>query len=866
MFLQGRLLLVALLGAPLFTAACDEFECRNGACVGFRDICDGMDDCGDGTDELAAKCGANAVPLAVNQNVTVRVQYKAPHRAIAFRLCDAASCSSLTVDSFQPGGGMSYAAGTACNARARGCDMDFTHIDSSPSFVSGEYEFVVGRLPGKLAVWQKGHRRTAATVAAAPGMNRLRVEPLRWFADLEVQFSEGEAREMSQDTQARNVTGPEAKPLLRVGATVFRGQDWKWGSQDGSPPGPGEVVAYGTLMRATGIVGVRWQAGESNIYRMGAEGKYDLAVLDDGQAEDDADVTCPEFQCKSGGCARFLDRCDGFADCADKSDEDAATCRANTVSLPQGRNTTARVQYKSPQKYIEFHACGKHSCSHVDVHGLTPAGKLSYVLASDCNKNSRLCALNFTRLSEGDRFSSGELEFVVARRPGWMSIWRRSHPEDVATVKVSDDADTLQIQPGVWVSDIKVQYTPVEPSERSAAPPGSRVVTGPGALPLLKVGARVMRGRDWDWGNQDGSGLGRVTSKGLLMRLAGVVGVRWDNGHENVYRMDAGDDKFDLAVVVDASEFPGTADTADEDTSTIVEVADTADSESDEDAEALAATGVAVGSRVVRGKDWRWDDQDGNPPGEGVVVAVNSPVSGWVSVRWPSGKQYNYRMGEKRDLAVLGTAGTATPTQEPATTTETDSSVVETRTPTTSANTSTTTVSPSPSTSTSAPTTEWEWLRPDSPADNSQSEDDSDDEAVTESATTTMSSAAVEKVEEVEEVEAGRVAGAEAAARLKPCSRVVRGKDWQWGAQDGTPAGEGRVLGRVSNTGWVSVRWPSGDDNLYRMGADGKYDLDLLETDEAPSAEADPHCALDKTDVGDKSIQSQPEVIGTYSF
>lgn len=39
--------------------------------------------------------------------------------------------------------------------------------------------------------------------------------------------------------------------------------------------------------------------------------------------------------------------------------------------------------------------CGKHACSHVDVHGLTPAGKLSYVAARDCNKHSRSCALNF---------------------------------------------------------------------------------------------------------------------------------------------------------------------------------------------------------------------------------------------------------------------------------------------------------------------------------------------------------------------------------------------------------------------------------------------------------------------------------------
>lgn len=42
-------------------------------------------------------------------------------------------------------------------------------------------------------------------------------------------------------------------------------------------------------------------------------------------------------------------------------------------------------------------------------------------------------------------------------------MWRPGHPEDVATVRVDDDADTLQIQPGAWVSDIGVQYSGAAP-------------------------------------------------------------------------------------------------------------------------------------------------------------------------------------------------------------------------------------------------------------------------------------------------------------------------------------------------------------------------------------------------------------------
>ena len=61
---------------------------------------------------------------------------------------------------------------------------------------------------------------------------------------------------------------------------------------------------------------------------------------------------------------------------------------------------------------------------------------------------------------------------------------------------------------------------------------------GPG-LDLIKVGSRVIRGRDWQgyYGNQDGGGKGTVTSfycDGLKVK------VRWDNGHNNGYRLGQG--------------------------------------------------------------------------------------------------------------------------------------------------------------------------------------------------------------------------------------------------------------------------------------------------------------------------------------
>ncbi len=62
-------------------------------------------------------------------------------------------------------------------------------------------------------------------------------------------------------------------------------------------------------------------------------------------------------------------------------------------------------------------------------------------------------------------------------------------------------------------------------------------------------------------------------------------------------------------------------------------------------------------------------------------------------------------------------------------------------------------------------------------------------------------------------------------------ARVVRGIDWKWRDQDGSPGYEGMVTSELHN-GWIDVTWDHGGSNSYRMGAEGKFDLKL-----APSYE-----------------------------
>ncbi|KAK7499306.1 hypothetical protein BaRGS_00009566 [Batillaria attramentaria] len=52
------------------------------------------------------------------------------------------------------------------------------------------------------------------------------------------------------------------------------------------------------------------------------------------------------------------------------------------------------------------------------------------------------------------------------------------------------------------------------------------------------------------------------------------------------------------------------------------------------------------GDRVKRGKDWKYDNEDGSPPGPGTVSTDQTGCpAGWVRVQWDAGSSNNYRMG-----------------------------------------------------------------------------------------------------------------------------------------------------------------------------------------------------------------------------
>jgi len=59
--------------------------------------------------------------------------------------------------------------------------------------------------------------------------------------------------------------------------------------------------------------------------------------------------------------------------------------------------------------------------------------------------------------------------------------------------------------------------------------------------------------------------------------------------------------------------------------------------------------------------------------------------------------------------------------------------------------------------------------------------------------------------------------------------RVRRGPSWKWGDQDGGPGSTGVTTGGSPQVGWVQVRWDCGVQANYRVGADGAYDLSVVQ-------------------------------------
>lgn len=208
----------------------------------------------------------------------------------------------------------------------------------------------------------------------------------------------------------------------------------------------------------------------------------------------------------------------------------------------------------------------------------------------------------------------------------------------------------------------------------------------------MELGLRVVRGPDWKWGNQDsGEGhlgtLVEVGKPGSSSSPDRTVVVQWDSGSRTNYRVGY-QGAYDLRVfdnapvgvkhpniICDSCCKQGISGTRwkcgrcyDFDLCTQCYMADKHDLSHPflrfdtpnsagvemtkrQGAVKVAARGIFVGAKVVRGPDWDWGTQDGGEGKTGKVVDIR----GWetesgrsvASVTWSSGSTNVYRLGHK---------------------------------------------------------------------------------------------------------------------------------------------------------------------------------------------------------------------------
>ncbi|KAM9500184.1 hemicentin-2-like isoform 2-T2 [Clarias gariepinus] len=745
-------------------------------------------------------------------------------------------------------------------------------------------------------------------------------------------------------------SGPELAAMMKIGTRVIRGQDWKWNNQDGPAPGLGRVIS---TLRQDGWISVQWDTGSTNSYRMGNEGKYDLklAVL---KSPKPVVIINPDTQVFRGERVTF--RCDTqtggdtewtyswykndkphsttqelIISSVTDSDSGNYTCigMKNDSQLSEFSNAFTLFVSEKPKPTVRVNPQSSiYTGDRVTLSCDLQSTGWTFLWYKDNQKTNPLSAkaqdnntLSVTVSNEGQimyhckaRRGIFESEFsnpatiTVRERPksvvkvqppasvfigesvtltceiqtggSWQYHWYRDNTElsDAAGEKTYTITDVKESNKGDYTckgtksSDPKYTQTSAAVTLTVSDYP----MPGPELAAMMKIGTRVMRGQDWRWGNQDGPppGLGRVISK---LTENGWIRVQWDTGNTNSYRM-GNEGKYDLNLAV--LSFPTSGPE-------------------------LAAM-MKIGTRVIRGQDWKWNNQDGPAPGLGRVISTLRQ-DGWISVQWDTGSTNSYRMGNegKYDLklAVLKSP-------KPVVIINPDTQVFRGERVTFRCDTQT------------GGDTEWtySWYKNDKPHSTTQeliisSVTDSDSgnytcigmkngsqlsefsNAVTlfvsekPKATVrvnpqssiyigdrvtlscdlqstgwtflwykdqrinplspgvrdnTISVTVTNERRKMYYCKARRgnyesefsdpttitvrdypMPGPELAAMMKIGTRVMRGQDWRWGNQDGPPPGLGRVISKLTENGWIRVQWDTGNTNSYRMGNEGKYDLNL---------------------------------------
>jgi hypothetical protein len=439
---------------------------------------------------------------------------------------------------------------------------------------------------------------------------------------------------------------------LAVGDRVRRGPDWRWRDQDGGAGGLGTVVAAGI---ATGWVRVLWDAGGANTYRWNVDNAFDL----ERQRPTDRALATPS----SSG----------------------ASVVAALAALPPSSSAEQWSAVAGPVLLSAYDRDGSGLLDHDSELAAIPCATY------------RALEGGFIRSADGPRNLREALRSAAPP------------PEAVAVDSLLlDQLDTT------WARCLAV---PVERTPETLGP--------------LPAGARVARGPDWKWDDQDG-GADVVGTVIRGAKKADWARVRWGEGEVNTYRWGH-EDAVDLVQLIpgrplaeavrELRHTPGSepwrqvvrpllVDALDQDRTGFIDHPTEVDAipcallqalqaQADDhrtlrpeaavtlppdalalldesvgfaaevgselqarrsqciplSADGVASAALPAGTRVLRGPDWKWKDQDGGPGRPGTIERAPTEAE-WARVLWDAGQRDSYRWGHDnaRDL-VLATAG-----------------------------------------------------------------------------------------------------------------------------------------------------------------------------------------------------------------
>ena len=467
----------------------------------------------------------------------------------------------------------------------------------------------------------------------------------------------------------RWVSGPSAGDL-RVGDRVRRGADWKWEEQDGGDGRLGTVVRAPT---ATGWARVDWDAGGGNDYRWGHSGAYDLARLDgphrpeagasDGLAA--SSVSVPDQIRAARGMPGEGDW-DGeiktILVSAYDSDASGVIDRpAELEAIPCAVFVTLESQFAGSSSFSSPMRTVYGFPSHLGWVGDSIGFDASVRAPADAHwagcVPEEAPAPAVAPLPVGTR---------VKRGPDWKWDEQDGGAGELGTVVTAPTRDEwarVEWDAGgantyrwghAGAYDLELAGVPVAASKRRQRRPARR-----GSVPDQIRAARGTPG-DGDWDEEimtilvsayDSDGSGLIDRPAELEAIPCAVFVtlesqftRWStfsSPMRRVYGFPSG-----LAWVGDSIGFDVSVQAAADArwTSCVPEAAPAPPLES-----------LPVGTRVKRGPDWKWDEQDGGAGELGTVVRAPTRDE-WARVEWDLGGANTYRWGHAGayDLELVG--------------------------------------------------------------------------------------------------------------------------------------------------------------------------------------------------------------------